>query len=261
MRETLIFLSALSILQVAYSNERHFTYLYESGVLGKGNKEFELHTTMRMGKDIAYYSALDNRMEFEVGVSKRLQTAFYINFGNVSQDDGTGLKSVFLFRGISSEWKYQFSDPATSKLGFALYGELSLNTDMAELETKLILDKKIKRSRLALNLTFEPEWGLSSSKAINKIEFEGTFGYSYSFSHELSAGFELRNHNEYSEDKIWEYSSMFGGPMISYSASSFWATFTVLPQIYAFKGRADGSNLNFSDHEKLETRLIFSFRL
>src|SRR5260221_6806169 len=145
--------------EFSFANERKFTYVYQSSVMGKGFKEIEISTTTRLGKNDGYYAAIDNRLEFEVGVGGKLQTAFYINFSNVTASNEAGVNQTsFVFKGISSEWKYQVSDPSKNAVGFALYNELGLNTDEAELETKLIFDKKINKTTLALNLTYEPEW-------------------------------------------------------------------------------------------------------
>ena len=93
-------LALLIIYSSAYANDRHFTFLYESEILGKGFKEIELSTTSRLGR-IGYFAGIDQRMEFEVGVTNRLQTAFYLNFNGTTQDYGTGVnQSSFQFEGI-----------------------------------------------------------------------------------------------------------------------------------------------------------------
>jgi hypothetical protein len=259
---SLIFMFSLIFCQKPVSNERLFTYVYQSTIMGKGSKEIEITTTPRLGKQFGYFAAIDNRMEFEVGLSKKLQTAFYINFTNTTTDNGSGTNQTkFEFKGISTEWKYQFSNPYIDAFGFAAYSELSLNTSEVELETKLIFDKKIKKTTLALNFTYEPEWYLSPGKADLETNFEGTFGLSYAFSPNLSAGFETRDHNIYTKQGGWENSALFAGPVISYSQSTWWVTFTVLPQIVALKGKTQGSKLNLNDHERFEARMIFSLHL
>lgn len=245
-----------------YSNERKFTYVYQSGVLGKGAKELEIWTTPKLGKQNEYYARLEHRLEFEIGLSNRLQTAFYINFRNTTSDNGTGVNTTrFDFKGFSTEFKYQFLNPALHAIGFAFYGELGLNTDEVELETKLIFDKKIKRTTLALNLAAEPEWELTPGKAEYKLKFESNLGLSYSFNSSLSAGIEIRNANVYSKDNGLEHSALFGGPVISYSQPEWWMAFTVMPQLAGFKGKSDGSNLNLNEFTKFEARLLFSFHL
>jgi hypothetical protein len=73
----------------AGANERHFGYVYETGVLAPGAKELETSTTLRTGRE-DYYSALDHRLEFEVGVADKLMTAFYLNWSNTSALDAAG---------------------------------------------------------------------------------------------------------------------------------------------------------------------------
>jgi hypothetical protein len=250
------------VTEFSFANERRFTYVYQSTVMGKGFKEVEISSTTRLGKNEGYFAALDNRIEFEVGLGGKLQTAFYLNFSNVTTDNGTGVNQTsFIFKGISSEWKYQVSDPSKNALGFALYSELGLNTDEVELETKLIFDKKINRTTLALNLTYEPEWYFSTGETEVETNIAGSFGLSYAFTPSLSAGFEVRNHNIYTKEGGWENSALFGGPVISYAQPSWWMTFTVLPQIAGLKGKTEGSNLSLHDYEKFESRLIFSFHI
>jgi hypothetical protein len=260
MKKTLLILSLFVLICNVYSNERKFGYVYQSNVLGKGNRELEIWTTARIGKDIPYFARTDHRIEFEWGVTNRLQTSFYINFRNISSDNGSGKTTAFDFEGISSEWKYQFSSPAKNALGFALYGELGLNTDEVELETKLIFDKKIQKSTFALNLVFENEWELGSHEAETEIALEGDLGWSYDISNSFAAGIEIRNHNEIVEGE-WEHSALFAGPVVSFSQPNWWLTLTVLPQITALKGKTGDNNLVLDEHEKLETRLLFSFRL
>lgn len=259
MKKIIVFLILLSAINI-YSNERKFGYIYQSSVLGKGNRELEIWTTARIGKNIPYYARTEHRVEFEWGITNKLQTAFYVNFRNTSQDNGTGMTSKFEFKGISSEWKYQVSSPTKNAVGFALYGELGLNTDEAELEAKLIFDKKIKKSTFALNLVFENEWELGSHKPVTEIALEGDLGWSYDISNSFAAGIEIRNHNEIVEGE-WEHSALFAGPVVSFSQPNWWLTLTVLPQITALKGKTGNSNLVLDEHEKLETRLLFSFRL
>ena len=243
-----------------FGNERKFSYTYQSGVLGKGNKELEIWTTLRLGKNIPYFARFDHRIEFEVGISDKLQSAFYFNFRNISRDEGMGMTKGFDFEGISTEWKYQLLRPSKDPVGFALYGEIGLNTDAAELETKLIFDKKINKNTFALNLVYENEWELTSGEAETETALEGDFGWCYEITGGFSAGVEVRNHNEIKGGN-WEHSALFAGPVISYSQPSWWVTLTMLPQVAALKGKTGSSNLVLDGHEKLETRLLFSFRM
>jgi hypothetical protein len=108
----------------AAASERHFTYTYESGVLSPGAREVEPWSTFRLGKS-DFYSRFDSRIEAELGLTDRLQTAFYLNMKAVTADTPAGRSSSTELEGISSEWKFKLSDPVADRVGAALYGELS----------------------------------------------------------------------------------------------------------------------------------------
>ena len=62
----------------SFAQDRLFTYTYQSTVLNKGQRELEVWNTLRTGRQ-DYYARFDNRTEFEIGLGKNLQTAFYLN--------------------------------------------------------------------------------------------------------------------------------------------------------------------------------------
>ena len=93
----------------------------------------------------------------------------------------------------------------------------------------------------------------------NEWKFEVDYGITYAVAKGWYAGLELRNHNEVVGGK-WEHSALFGGPTISYARDNFWVNLTVLPQLKGLKG-ATRNGLVLDEHEKLETRLIFSYAL
>ena len=231
-------------------------------MLGKGSKEIEIWTTPRLGKNEGYYARLDHRVEFEVGLSNKLQAAFYLNFRNITRDNNTGVNTTaFRFQGFSTEFKYQVSSPSRDALGFALYGEAGLNTDEIELEAKLIFDKRFKKTTTALNLVFEPEWHLSPGKSELEMKLEGVFGLSHAFSPVFSAGFEVRNANVLNDEGEFVHSALFAGPVISVSQPAWWMALTVMPQVKGFKGETEGQKLNLNEFEKFETRLLVAFHL
>ena len=266
---TKILLTVLTLLILAasgkytYAQDRLFTYTYQSNVLGFGQKELEVWNTLRAGKD-NFYNRLDSRAEFEVGLGKNLQTAFYTNFTTkTAEKNNSGIKSLeteheFSF---SNEWKYKISDPVANPLGFALYGEYTIGSNEYELEGKLIFDKQIKDFTLALNLIGELEY----ESAINNNEMEWAnkrkinvaFGLSYPVAKNFHLSFEAVNKNVFGDDGL-NGSALFAGPGFAYFTDNFWVNFTVLPQLTSFKGETNGK-LNLKDFEKLETRLIFSY--
>ena len=144
---------------LSFTSDRIFTYSYQSNVLEKGQMDLETSNTLRF-KKLDFYRAIDSRLEFEVGVGKNTQTAFYFNF---SQDakavlngaDVTIEKSFDI--SFSNEWLHQFKNPVSDKIGVAAYGEFKIGLQEIELESKLILDKQINKFTTVGNIILEYE--------------------------------------------------------------------------------------------------------
>ncbi len=261
----IVFLFLLTINLKA--DERPFPYTYTTDVLKKNMRDFEIHTNFRVGRE-SYYSRIENRLEFEVGVTDKLQTAFYVNFQNVTSENPVlnTYETEFEFEGISTEWMYQVSNKYTNFMGFAPYMELTLNTREIELETKLIFDKKIGRNfTLALNLNAEYEWGFNPlpEKTEKELALDVFLGGSYQATQNFAFGFEAKNHNPIPEGKGIEYSSLFLGPNVSYRADNWFATLTWMHQLPALKKSEEipNSNIILEGQERNNVKLLLSFTL
>ncbi len=244
----------------AAATQRQFTYTYGSGVLSAGEVELEPWTTLRVGRD-NFYSRLDHRLELELGLTDRLQTAWYFNFKAVTQDEDAARVTEFEWGGVSWEWKYKFLDAAADPIGVGVYFEPSFATHEAELEAKLILDKRIGNFYTAFNAVFEHEW-IYENKGTTEREVVAEFdlGAAYFVTPQFSAGIELRNHNFFPEGDFAS-SALFAGPVVSYATGPWWATLTVLPQLPALKKNDTGSTFVLDEHERLSARLIFGIHL
>jgi hypothetical protein len=249
-----------------FGQDRIFNYVYQSLVLNKGQKELEVWMTYLTGKS-DYYRSVDSRVEFEIGLSKRLQTTFYLNYSSKVQGQMTDTLAVLEKESefsLSNEWKFKMSDPVANVFGSALYGEFTISPDEFEIEVKVILDKKMGRVTQALNLVFEPEWKWQARK--NKIEekteykFEINYGLGVSLGKGWSLGTEIRNVNLIEND-AWANSALYAGPVVSYSRNDFWINFTILPQVAGLRGITPGYSLNLEEYEKIQARLLFSIAL
>jgi hypothetical protein len=248
----------------AAANERHFTFTYESGTLPEQAKELEVWTTPRLGRG-RFFAQFDQRLEFEVGITDRLMTAFYLNFSSTNQtvfDPATMTKQrqqSFDFGGVSSEWKYKLSDPVADAFGFALYGELLVAPTETELETKLIFDKQVGDFLLAANLVSEIDLELTNVKETEpEFKFEADVAAGYRVRPGVFLGLEARSETLVEEEELVN-SALFVGPVLAYATKGWWAAFTVTPQLPALKSEAGSRDL--IDHEALTARLLFSFHL
>lgn len=261
-------LLAISFSSLSEGNERHFTYTYESAVLAPGAREFELWTTYKTGRH-DFYREMEHRAEFEVGLTNKLQTSFYLNWTKTSELDTAAvepntIKSETEFEGVSSEWKYKMTDPVANKIGSALYLEAMVGTEELELETKLILDKRLGSNLIAYNLVGEVEW----EQEPGEVEYEATtmehdLGFTHFFSDRMGAGLEVQSLTQFNNDHSPQYSALFLGPTVSYTTDNWWVAFTALAQLPAIKRSPSDpdSALILEDHERYNARLLISFRL
>src|SRR6476469_10522763 len=90
MKKLTILLLFTIILQCAKAQDRYFARAYTSNVLPKGSFDIELWHTSRFGHEGEYFHAMDQRVEYEVGLGGNLQTAFYFNHFQKSVSDSTG---------------------------------------------------------------------------------------------------------------------------------------------------------------------------
>lgn len=264
MRKILLLLAIVGFVK-ANAQDRVFTYTYQSGVLNKGQKEIEVWNTLRTGRT-DFYTRLDNRTEFEIGLGGKLQTAFYLNLtSKTSTIEINSSKTLETENEISfsNEWKLKLLDPVANPIGLALYGEYGIGSKEYELEGKLILDKKLNNLTIAANAIYElelaPEPQASETKWAKEHKADLNLAFAYSLTPKLALSLENTYRNLIAEGKH-ENSALYSGVGLSYSKESFWINFTALPQVKSFKGQT-GSSLNLNEFEKVQFRLLFSFVL
>ncbi len=252
----------------ALSNERRFTYVYETSVLPPGAREIEIWNTDRRGRSY-FYRRLDQRIEYEFGVTNNVMSAFILNYTSKAYDSNggahNGTKTSSYSMSISNEWKYKLFDRVADPIGLGLYVEGTIAPDEAEIEGKILLDKEIGHFLFATNLVGEQEWenDVDNGKTMTESEFktEINLGIAYFLSHNFSLGVEAVQQNV-AVGGVIEHSSFFAGPVISYSSQTWWVTLTSLPQIKSFKGGTTlNKQLDLDEFEKIQTRLLFSFQL
>lgn len=250
----------------ARGNERLFNYTYEPETMPEGATEFEQWVTLRSQRNKTVgqenYNRWELREELEYGVTDNYTVSLYLNFMSESFRDpatGTGRK-MFEFTGISLENKYLVLNPAEHAVGLSLYLEPTFGGDKAELEEKIILGQRHGKWKWALNLAHATEW--SDNFHGTEGEIEVSFGLARQINKRWAVGLELRDHNELPEYKRWENTALYVGPVVNYRAEKWWATLTVMPQIYGHNFGADpdgNSRLELQGHERVNVRFIVGF--
>lgn len=264
---SLLLLASSLSLTSARADERRFTYVYEPEVLPKGAMEFEQWVTLRTqrtkggGVQQGNFNRWQIREELEYGVTDRYSVSLYLNAEATSFKDFSAApvasSSKNKFTGFSIENRYMLVNPANNPVGLTLYFEPRFSGDEAELEQKIIIGQRHGDWKWAFNLSHAIEW--KNDLHQKEGELEASFGISRDLSKHWSLGVELRDHNELPDYRRWENTALFLGPVVNYRQEKWWATLTVLPQIYGrnFLGNPDNSrNLDLAGHERLNVRLI-----
>ena len=258
----ILFMVSLS----AHSQDRYFAQTYTADILPKGAIDIELWHTSRIGRVHQYYNAIDQRMEIEVGLGGKVQTAFYFNRfqETVSKDSGDISSKTEL--GFSNEWKVLISKSG-AKINAALYAEIGLKGDEVEWEGKLILDRAIgKKNLLAFNLVAEVEQEIVQKDGRYRLTTSQTpinllFGYLYYLQPGLGIGAEIKNTNGIVKGN-WQHSILFAGPTINYRTNRWFFIVNVLPQLVNFRKSAFAPGNKVLDvHERFEGRIVLGFSL
>jgi hypothetical protein len=256
--------------ELVNAQDRIFTYTYQSQVLGPQQYEIEVWNTLRWGRP-NYYRSLVQRVEFETGLARNLQTAFYLNFNSTSAataasgspPTGASLESGTELS-FSNEWKYKLLDPVADPVGLALYGEFTIGSAEFELEPRLILDKVTGITTLALNISaeFESETEIhpdGSEETEHSTEVHVNFAAGFRIAAGVHLGIEVFSKNGLTDGELG-YSALYAGPTISYAVDRFWANVTFMPQLGALKG-ATSDGLVLTGAERYQTRLLIAYAL
>jgi hypothetical protein len=211
-------------------------------------------------------------MEFEMGLADDLLTAFYLNWKTATVEEVVAgvpqgeAEHEFEFQGISSEWKLKLADPVADAVGFALYGEVGLGDHEAELEGKLILDKRMGNWLLAYNFVLEKEFEFEPGETEEETALENVLGIAHVFNERFSLGLEARQHAEFIPNDPAgdpEHIAWFAGPALSYAGANWWVAATCLFQLPAIQSSSadPGRNLVLDEHEEINVRVILSWEL
>jgi hypothetical protein len=260
----LLCVAGLLAASVAGASERRFGFTYDTSVLAPGEAELEPWTTVRAGRR-HFYSAFDQRLEFELGLAPNLQTSLYWNFGASSEtvrDPGTQeltRREEFHLSSLASEWKYKLSDPLADAIGSALYVEASYGPHEIELEGKLILDKQSGNWFFAANLSGEQEWELEVGETESEQHYGVNLAAGYFVAPTLLAGLEAVSVTTVEDGEV-ESSAIYAGPSLAYAADRYWVVASAAPQLFAPKAES-GQHLDLRAGERVWARLLLGFHI
>jgi hypothetical protein len=258
-------LACLIVALPAAANERHFTRSHETAVLPPGTVEIEPMTTFRMGRD-RYFSRIDNRLEFELGIADRWMSAFYLNFSasGTRGPDGS-IDAPLEYGGVSSEWKVKLSDPVADPVGSALYLEGTLAPGELGIEGKVLIDKRVGDWGMVVNGAYEFEHALGGGDSEHKATV--TAGVGWFLSPRMSLGLEAMSVNVLQDDaggaglKL-QHGAVSAGPVVSYATQGWWVALSVTPQLLGYGAAVpSGRGLDLAEFERVQARVLLGVHL
>jgi len=276
MKKTALIILTMLFAMNSQGQDRHFAWTYESTVLPKGNVDFEPWFTYSTGRD-QFYHRLNSRLEFEVGLTNRIQTAFYINsmFESGTVVDSLGMETSIASNqsySFSNEWKINILNPSVRGIGLALYGEYLLSGKETELEYKIIIDKKMLNNTIAFNHVGEFEFehevkaatsGSTEIETEREYSMENDLAFMHLFSTNMGAGLEFRSKTKIENKDT--FSSLFIGPTFFYSGNrpngnGWFIIFNIQSRVYDAEDHIYSASKQFQgDFEKVQSRLILGF--
>ena len=226
---------------------RKFAYTYEATTEAQGDIGLETWVTWKHHRGPGRVDEFDFRHELEWGVTNRLTMGLYLaNWNYTSTPEARTAR----YASSSLELIYSLTDPATSWLGTALYGEVTVGDTETEIEGKLLLQKNLGRFTLAANVYVEARWSGENLSHQNQRdgEINETLGVSYRVGQHLSVGAELLNENHLPDWGRPETAFCSAGPNVTVRCHRAFATVTALFRL-----------TNNPDEPNVQTRLIFGY--
>jgi hypothetical protein len=234
------------------ADEQLFGFVRGAETLPKGQSELYQFATFRTGKNEGNYSGMDFETEIEHGFTDRFQASlslenrYIYNRGVHGDRDALNDTEAYRFGGVSSALKYRllspFKDPIGVALrlegGYLLHDEVDgLPEHEGYIAPEIDLQKNFRDDTLITEMWMGTEWAWGKKPAEQyprELAFQGGLGASYRVARNWFIGVESNIRAEYPLFKLsqFEHYVIYAGPSIHYSAKRWWATLTVVHQVW-----------------------------
>lgn len=284
--------AALLLSPAAHADENLFGYVKGAELIPEGGWELYSITTLREGKDAGDYTAWDQEIEVEYGVSNRfnvsaglqlmaLDTSGLVIDGYLPGAKDFGLRPT----GVEFAGKVNFLRPAADAIGLSARYALEYSwidrhsgqdKDTVSVSFDLLAQKYFLDGELVWvgNAGIEGTYADRAAIAVLPPGFEwptdpemelelklGT-GLSWRFAPNWFIGVEALYETEFETEVGQERWSLFAGPSLHYGSSKWWATLSYLPQVRGggeqYAGQVD-DDLHLIEKTEYEARLKVGF--
>lgn len=281
----------------ARADEHLWAYARGAETLPKGRWELYFSELFKIGKQEGIYLQTETYPEIEYGITSRWQVAlapifYYHRFESISTgpfaDEAGNPRSVnrFSLGGVDVETKYLVLSPYKDVFGLALGFEYEYRQryriDGSKISQhsfvpKFYFQKNYLDDTLitvaSLGIEFERRHFDDADNTLEEeISWDGALGVAYRIAPRWYVGVEGRVQADFLEAGFNSFNSLnFGdnfqygvyvGPSLHYGTERWWATVSVLPQVFGGPERHEpGSTggFHFEEHEKLHVRLDVGF--
>jgi hypothetical protein len=217
---------------VALATPKYNPFTYSYSTLGEGEVEIEQYgdfiplRALNAGSGAPqWYGATQFQTEFEYGISDRLELGLYVSY--VPTPSGVAFAAQTTeANGVKQRLRLRLAEEGEWPVDVALYGELVENEREIEIEAKIILQKRIEKLRILLNLWGEREYYFVDHRdwVINP-----TMGVSYQVTPSIFPGVEGWMRVEWPDPAVNPRPFNLGpvgyvGPTFSVNFGRFWWT-------------------------------------
>ncbi len=186
-------LAVLAQVGAARATPRPLPFTYTTETLGKGELEVEEYADVTPVKAFdangtsTWYTGTQFQTEFEYGITDRLELGLYVVL--VPTPAGyTFTAPMTEVTGIKERLRYVLADPGAWPVDVGLYGELVEGDTEAELEAKVLLQRRIGKLRIDTNLWAEYELYYVSPQ--KDLVLNPTLGATYEITPSVHVGAE-----------------------------------------------------------------------
>jgi hypothetical protein len=179
---------------VAWANPKALPFTYGAQTNPKGQGEVETYIDLiplkardtETGETVKYL-APQFQMEFEWGLSDRVELGLYLTFAPRLGDTFSSYPNTTVGNGTKQRIRWRLAEEGDWPIDVALYGEVSENEREIELEGKVILQKRFGNLLLLSNLWVEHEFYFKGKR---EWVFNPTLGFQYQATPNIFPGVE-----------------------------------------------------------------------
>lgn len=180
--------------RVAGAHPRPLPMTYTYPTLPRGEVEIEQYVDLEPVKALAastgqptFYPATQLQTELEIGLTDRLELGLYASFVPPPTEELSSTPVLPTGNGAKQRLRLRLAEEGAWPVDLSFYGEVAENEREIELETKVILARRIEKLHVVANLTAELE---AYFKGATEIVLDPSIGITYQAAPSFHPGFE-----------------------------------------------------------------------